>query len=144
MSAGFVWWKADTFRPGDDPAIFAPQTWWDRFFALLVEGQTPANACAWASVELKQNISWQAFRIAMRAHPELDNRVRLAQSNRLMAARRKVGKAVDEDVRAAQWFLDRTDPEFLPKQDFSGLSKMTDDELQQLAGVKPDPETSGP
>jgi len=90
-------------------------------------GGTDREACFYA------NISQQTLYDYQKNHPEFIERKEALKNKPILKARQIVVQSLD-DPKNAQWYLERRDPDFKPKQEF-GFDKKYDNALSEVKGV---------
>lgn len=116
-----------------------PEEWWHLLLGKLSCGQTLYDAFRWANYQTGFYFPWLSLRTLIDTDYRVKEAVEMAQVSRRMAARHTVGLAVEESVRDAQWYLDRTDRDFLPRGDVTTDGKplvMAPDEAAILAAAE--------
>jgi hypothetical protein len=80
-------------------------------------GASDREACFYADISDKTLYNYQS------EHPEFVQRKEALKERPVLLARQKVVEAIKEDVKNAQWYLERRSSDFKPKQDITSDDK---------------------
>ena len=95
----------------------------------FLEGLSNREACFLA------NISEGWFYKVIKSNPSLGEKFEALKDSPKIKAKKNIKQKIDEgDVNISQWYLERRDPDFKPKQEF-GFDKKYDDALSEVKGV---------
>ena len=95
----------------------------------LADGLNNREACFLADI----SEAW--FYKVLKTRPDLVEKFEALKDSPKIKAKKNIKQKIDEgDVNISQWYLERRDPDFKPKQEF-GFDKKYDDVLSEVKGV---------
>ena len=95
----------------------------------LADGLSNREACFLADI----SEAW--FYKVLKTRPDLVEKFEALKDSPKIKAKKNIKQKIDEgDVSISQWYLERRDPDFKPKQEF-GFDKKYDNALSEVKGV---------
>jgi hypothetical protein len=93
--------------------------------------------CKDVEAALFAGISYSAFKQYQLDHPDFVEEKNQWKENPTLQARKKVVEALKTDTKDAQWFLERTNPEFKEKQEISVAPQLILEDYPRITETQP-------